>query len=259
VFDSHCHPTDAEDAWEVIGQARLAGVALLCCGYNADANDRVKRLRDRSAALPIALGLHPWFASEPIDPVLALIEREQPTAIGELGLDLWDGPDERVLARQREVLEAQLDLAGRLELPVTAHSRRAVSALLDVARNHRRVRGALHAYGGSFEQLVPFLQLGWFVGVGGAVTRPHARRVRRCASLVPLDRILLETDSPAIGMHGLEPNQVRPVHVLRVAESLAALRGVEVERLVAQTDNNARELFGCDVTELGDPDAWAPP
>jgi TatD DNase family protein len=250
VFDSHCHPTDTEDAWGVIEQARLAGVALLCCGYNAEANDEVRRLRVRCATLPIALGLHPWFASEAIEPVLALIERERPTAIGEVGLDLWGEVDERALARQREVLDAQLDLAASLELPVTVHSRRAVPDVLDAAHNHPGVRGVLHAYSGSFEQLVPFLKLGWFVGVGGAVTRPNARRVRRCASQVPLDRILLETDSPAIGMDGLEPNEVRPVHVRRVAESLAALRGVEVERIVAQSDSNARELFGSDVTEL---------
>ncbi|MBN1608413.1 MAG: TatD family hydrolase [Polyangiaceae bacterium] len=259
MFDSHCHPTDTDDAWDVVQQAYRAGVALLCCGYNADANEQVRRLRARWCTLPIALGLHPWFASEAIEPVLELIEHERPTAIGEVGLDLSGEVDERALARQREVLEAQLDLAARLELPVTAHSRRAAPALLEVARNHSRVRGALHAYGGSFEQLVPFLRLGWFVGVGGAVTRPNARRVRRCASRVPLDRVLLETDSPAIGMHGLESNQVRPVHVRRVAESLAELRGVEVESLVAQTDSNARELFGRDVTELGDLDSWTTP
>jgi TatD DNase family protein len=259
VFDSHCHPTDTLDAWEVILQARAAGVALLCCGYNAEANDQVRRLRTRFPALPIALGLHPWFAREPIEPVLALIERERPTAMGELGLDLWGEVDEHALARQRDVLEAQLDLAARLELPVTAHSRRAASALLDVVRNHSGVRGALHAYSGSFEQLVPFLELGWFVGVGGAVTRPGARRIRRSVSRIPLDRVLLETDSPAIGMEGLEASQVRPVHVRRVAESLAALLGIELEHLLAQTDQNARELFGREVTEIDPLDTAASP
>jgi TatD DNase family protein len=247
VFDSHCHPMDTEDGWDVIQQASRAGVSLLCCGYNADANDQARKFRARSPALPIALGLHPWFASEAIEPVLELIERERPTAIGELGLDLWGEVEERTLARQRQVLEAQLDLAARLALPVTAHSRRAASALLEVVRNHPQVRGALHAYSGSFEQLVPFLKLGWYVGVGGAVTRPNAQRVRRSASLAPLDRMLLETDAPAIGMQGLEPSQVRPVHVRRVAESVAGLRGIDVEQVVAQTDGNARELFGYSV------------
>jgi TatD DNase family protein len=252
VFDSHCHPTDTDDAWGAIQEARSADVALLCCGYNAEANDKVEQLRQRCGRLPIALGLHPWFANEPVEPVLALIERLRPTAIGELGLDLWAELDEHALDRQREVLELQLDLAARLGLPVTVHSRRAVAAVLDVFRNHPRVRGALHAYSGSLEQLAPFLKLGWLVGVGGAVTRPRAHRVRRCASQVPLERILLETDCPAIGMEGLEPHQVRPVHVRRVAETLALLRKVDLDCIVEQTDRNARELFGADVTELGE-------
>lgn len=259
MFDSHCHPTDTDDAWDAIERAREAGVGLLCCGYNAEANERVTELRDRRPSLPIALGLHPWFAGEPVEPVLALIERARPSAVGEIGLDLWAEVGEHTLGRQREVLEAQLALAARLQLPVTVHSRRAVPELLSVARNHPRVRGSLHAYSGSFEQLLPFLKLGWFVGVGGAVTRPRAHRVRRCASQVPLDRIVLETDSPAIGMEGLEPHQVRPVHVRRVAESLALLRGVELECIVEQTDSNARELFGAEATRIRDVKSAPPP
>ena len=167
-----------------------------------------------------------------------------PTAVGEAGLDLWGEEPCHPLALQAKVLEAQLDLAARLGLPVTLHSRKGVDVLLSIVRNYPRVRGALHAYSGSYEQVRPFLDLGYYVGVGGAVTRSRAKRVRRCAATIPLDRIVLETDAPAIGMDGVEPPHVRPAHLPRVLEALAALRGVDRDELEAATDVNARRLFG---------------
>jgi TatD DNase family protein len=248
VFDSHCHPTDLDCPQSAIRAACQQKVALLCCGYNGEANHKVIQLRDRVPQLPIALGLHPWFAGEAVEPTLDLVSREHPTAIGEVGLDLWGDVDEQALDRQRQVLDAQLHLATRLGLPVTLHSRRAAQPLLEVVKNHRGLRGALHAYSGSFEQLAPFLKLGFFLGVGGAVTRSRARRVRDCAARAPLDQILLETDAPSIGMDGVEPADVRPEHVVRVAQSLALLRRVDLSTLIAHTDRNAEQLYGSAVT-----------
>jgi TatD DNase family protein len=192
--------------------------------------------------------LHPWFVSEALEPTLDLISAGHLTAVGEVGLDLWGDVDAEALNRQRRVLDAQLHLATRLGLPVTLHSRRAAQPLLEVVKNHGGLRGALHAYSGSFEQLAPFLKLGFFLGVGGAVTRSRARRVRDCAARAPLDQILLETDAPAIGMDGLEPAAVRPEHVVRVAQSVAAVRHVDLSTVVEQTDRNAERLYGAAVT-----------
>ncbi len=245
MFDSHCHLTDLDDPLGALALAQQAGVrSMLTCGYHAESNAAVLRLRNQVRDLPIAIGLHPWFANEPIEPVLALIEHERPPVIGELGLDLWGEPPPHPLERQMHVLEAQLQLAVRLNRPVTIHSRKAIDAMLSALRNHPGVRGALHAFSGSFEQLRPFLELGMYVGVGGAVTRSRAKRLRRCAQQAPLDRIVLETDTPAIGMDGVEPPHVRPAHLPNVAAALAALRGLPVDQIEAQTDQNARKLFG---------------
>lgn len=245
MFDSHCHVTDIEQPRAVVQQALSSGVqALLTCGYHAESNAAVLALAATYDRLPFALGLHPWYADEPVEPVLALIERSAPTAIGEAGLDLWPGPSMPALSRQVLVLEAQLDLAERLNLPVTLHSRKAVPELLAVLGNHPRVRGALHAFSGSYEQARPFLDRGWYVGLGGAVTRPRARRLRRLAQALPLDRILLETDAPAIGLEGIEPPHVRPAHLPKVLQAIAELRQMAPEELEAHTDANAERLFG---------------
>lgn len=244
MFDSHCHITDIDAPDEALEAAHAAGVAsLLTCGYDEASNALVCALSDRHPELPYAVGLHPWFADQDISPVLRLIEARRPTAIGEAGLDLWGKEPRHPLERQAAVLEAQLDLAVKLDLPVTLHSRKAANALLPILRNHTGVRGALHAYSGSYEQVRPFLELGMYVGVGGAITRTRAKRVRRCACALPLDRILIETDAPAIGMDIVEPPHVRPAHLPRVLNALAELRDIDPLELEAATDNNANRLF----------------
>lgn len=248
MFDSHCHLTDLDAPDQAIDDAKQAGVhSMLTCGYDADSNAKVCALIDRYPRLPHAIGLHPWFVDQDVEPVLRLIESRKPTAVGEAGLDLWGDTPCRPLERQAEVLEAQLQLAVALDLPVTLHSRKAINALLPILRNHPRARGALHAYSGSYEQVRPLLDLGYYVGVGGAVTRSRAKRMRRNATALPLDRILLETDAPAIGMDIVEPPNVRPAHLPRVLHALAELRGIEPAALEEAVDENARRLFKIDL------------
>lgn len=217
---------------------------MLTCGHSLASNQAELSLRDRVPGLSIALGLHPWNADEDVEVALDLIERHQPAVVGEIGLDLWGETPIHPLARQLYVLEAHLHLAKKLNLAVTLHSRKAIEPLLGALRNHPGVRGALHAWSGSYEQLRPFLDLGMYLGIGGAVTRSRAKRLQRVAAAAPLDRILLETDAPAIGMDIAEPPHVRPAHVTRVAEAVAQLRAMDVAEVEARTDANAARLFG---------------
>lgn len=256
MFDSHCHVTDIADPIGVLRDAKRAGVSsLLCCGYHAESNAAVVSLRERVAELPIALGLHPWYVAEPIGPVIGLIEQVRPTAIGECGLDGYErDPEIPPLDAQLPVLEAQLDLAHRLGLPVTLHSRKAVNDVAAVLRNFPGVRGALHAYSGSYEQAKPLLERGWLIGIGGGSTRPGAQRIRRMAARLSLEHLLFETDAPAIGLEGVRPPLVRPRHLIEVVRAFAAWRQVAFEDLVARTDENGLRLFGPGVLA-----EWNPP
>jgi TatD DNase family protein len=246
MFDSHCHVTDIENPERVLLDARRGGVtSLLCCGYHAASNRAVVGLRERVTGLPIALGLHPWYVAEPVAPIIVWIERSWPVAIGECGLDGYErDPEIPSLELQLPVFELQLDLADRLGLPVTVHSRRAVNEVVAMVGNFPRVRGVLHAYSGSHEQARPLLDRGWMVGIGGGMTRPGARRIRQMASSLRLEELLFETDSPAIGLEGVRPPWVRPEHVIDVARAFAELRRLELEEVVCRSDENARRIFG---------------
>lgn len=246
MFDSHCHVTDIEEPIRILAETREAGVqSLLCCGYNSASNAAVLELRRHVPGLPVAFGLHPWYAQEPFAAVRELIESQCPLAIGECGLDGYDrDPEIPPLALQLPILEVQLALATRLCLPVTVHSRRAVTEIIAMARNFPAVRGVLHAYSGSYEQVEPLLERGWLVGVGGAMTRPGAKRIRRMAARLGLNQLVFETDSPAIGLEGVMPPWVRPHHVIEVARAFALLRGLDFEEVVAQADRNAQRMFG---------------
>jgi TatD DNase family protein len=141
-------------------------------------------------------------------------------------------------------LTTQLELAEELDLPVLVHCRNGwellVSALQPFAG---RIRGVLHGYTRPPELAAPFLRIGFYVGIGGALTRETAVRTRRSAAELPLDRIVLETDSPSVGLDGVDPGRTEPCHVRRVAETMAEIRGTTVEEIAEATTNNVHELF----------------
>lgn len=245
VFDSHCHPTDIDDSFSVIRDAVIAGVcSLLACGYHRESNAEVLRLRARIPNLPIALGLHPWYASEPLEPILQQMASERPMAVGECGLDAFEDPSIPPMAVQRVAFESQLSWANDSALPVTVHSRKAAEGVYEIIRRYPKVRGVLHAYSGSYETARKFIDRGWMIGVGGAMTRPNAHRIRKVATQVPLEAMLLETDSPAIGMQDIMPPHVRPAHLGRVVAALAQLRNVPTETVIEVTTANAEGVFG---------------
>lgn len=179
-----------------------------------------------------------------MDVVAELIASSSPTAIGECGLDATKDEAIVPLVEQRKVFERQLEIASQMKLPVTVHSRRAVADVFDMIRGYPDIRGVMHAFGGSYEQARLFVDRGWLIGLGGAVTRPNARRVHGIARRLPLQAIVLETDAPAIGMEGISIPNVRPAHLRRIAAALAELRAIDVSELVDETDKNAKRIFG---------------
>ena len=221
--------------------------SLLACGYNAQSNQAVLGLRQSIPGLPIAIGLHPWFAGEAIDTVAELIASAAPNAVGECGLDAAANDRMPSGAVQRKAFEIQLEVACQTGLPVTVHSRRAVAVVFDMVQNFHDVRGVMHAFGGSYEQAKLFVDRGWLIGIGGAVTRANSLRVHGLARRLPLEGIALETDAPAIGMEGVCAPHVRPAHLPRIAAAIAKLRSIDLAELVNTTDNNAKKIFSLEV------------
>jgi TatD DNase family protein len=256
MIDTHCHlnfPPLSGDVDGVLARATGRGVTqVVVPAYDHASWEPIVALAAAHPACRPALGLHPWLAhADPPggDPAgfrallaAALIEH-RPVAVGEIGLDTritTSGLD-----RQLPLLRAQLELAAEHDLPVILHCRGAFEELLaEIARFDGRLRGVLHAWSRGPELAERFLAAGLHLGLGGAVTRPRARRVRRAAAQAPLERLLLETDAPSIGLEGVLPEDAEPGHVADVAAAVAGLRGLAPDAVAEATTANAQALFG---------------
>jgi len=253
LIDTHCHLTFSplsDDTDAVISRARASGVGnIIVPAYDHQTWSEVLTVAARPN-IHAALGLHPWVADQ-LPPAgnlkQALAEAIAAAgtgvvAIGEIGLDTKiEGPS---LEEQIPVYEAQIELAVDLDLPVILHCRGAFSELLDPIKRHGgKVRGVIHAFTRGPELVQRFHAAGLLFGLGGGVTRENARKVRRGAKVIPLNRIVLETDAPSIGVAGVRPEDTEPRHVADVAAALAELRGDELSAITEATTENAMGLF----------------
>jgi TatD DNase family protein len=257
LVDSHCHLDVREfdaDRADVVARARAAGVrdivvpAIDAAGWPG--------LRDACAGDPhlhACYGLHPLLLDDHedahIEALAAWIEREQPVAVGECGLDYFvDGLDR---ARQMRLFRDQLALARDSGLPVVVHARRAVEDVIIALRDTGGLRGVVHSYAGSEEQARQLCDIGFHIGLGGPVTYARARRLRRIAAAVPIDQLLLETDAPDQPDCESQGQRNEPAKLPRVLVEIAKLRDMAPDDLAAATTANAARLFGFDASSGG--------
>ena len=237
-------------AWAASGGA---GPLVLDPGVEADDLPARRAAAGRHPFLRYAAGI--WPSSEALaDPaahlgrLAAAVETAAATgeavaAIGEGGLDYHhmngDG------AAQRELFSAQVELADRLDLPMIVHSRDAAADTLDVLRSlHPRIPVVLHCYGYGPDELGAFLALGCFISFAGNLSYRSAARLREACAAVPLERLLLETDSPYLNPEPRRGRPSSPFDIERTYEIAARLRSLPVEELAAIVSANARQLFG---------------
>ena len=219
MIDSHCHldfPDYDEDRAEVVERARAAGVSqVLIPGTGSTTWERTRRCAEEHG-LAWAIGVHPWFLEE-----VGELPLEGAAAVGEIGLDRTR-PE---LHRQRRVLRAQLAQARDWGLPVVLHCVKAHAWLLEELRPFAPLRGLLHSWSGSAEQVPPFLELGLCFGFGGVLTWPEAKKARRAALAVPAGRLFVESDGPDQPVASRRPGRSEPLDVVEVVEALERLRG----------------------------------
>ncbi|MCP4290208.1 MAG: TatD family hydrolase [bacterium] len=252
MIDSHCHlnmPPLNRDISGVLARAQKRRVhQVIVPAYDSKSWSEVQQLVCREGLFG-ALGIHPWVADGlnceklKIDLAAAVsLGRKNIVAIGEIGLDTKvKSPD---LSCQLSILEAQLELAVDLDLPVILHCRGAFHELFTALnRFDGAVRGVIHAFTRGPELVQRFHAAGLYFGLGGGITRESARQVHRSARVIPLDKILLETDAPSIGLQGVRPEEAEPGHVAQIAEVLANLRDVSVQDIDDSTTENTRRLF----------------
>lgn len=257
LVDTHVHLnfSDFEGHLpQVAEQWRSAGVAYLIhsCVEPSEFSDIQAIANQFPQELSFAVGLHPLDAAkwtpEMAQQITDLAQSDQRiVAIGEMGLDFFKATNPE---QQGQVFEAQLQVAHQLELPVIIHCRDAAEVMADRMRafwqEHGPVKGVMHCWSGTPEETAWFLDLGLYVSFSGILTfaNKSAAHVKESARMVPSDRLLVETDCPFLSPvphRGKRPNQ--PAYVRHVAETLAEVRGTDLEAIAAQTSQNACDLF----------------
>ncbi len=250
LVDSHSHfdvtEFDGERA-AVHARARAVGVSRqVVPAIDAAGWPKLKQVCGQFPGLHPAYGLHPMFLDahrpEHLDGLRVWIEREKPVAVGECGLDFYiEGLD---VEAQHMYFDAQLRLAREFDLPAIVHARRAVEAVIAAIRRIGGLRGVIHSFPGSKEQAAQLHDLGFLLGIGGPVTYERANKLRKVVASVPLEQLLLETDSPDQPGAGHRGQRNEPAHLIEVLDVIAGLRGMAQEDLAAATTTNAERLFG---------------
>jgi TatD DNase family protein len=251
-IDTHCHfdfPPFQSDEVQSLDRAADAGVGqIIVPAIGSQYFARVVQLAATWPALYGALGLHPIVIEEHTPECLDKLEQQlaarpkKMVAIGEIGLDLYrDNPQ---FDRQETVLEAQLKLAKRFDLPVILHSRRTHDKLAMHLKRHNLPRtGVVHGFAGSLQQAERFIGLGYCIGVGGTITYPRASKTREVMARLPLDSLLLETDAPDMPLNGFQGQPNRPEQAARVFETLCELRPEAPDVIAQALFDNTHRLF----------------
>jgi TatD DNase family protein len=258
IFDSHCHLDDPEfdaDRTQVVARARAAGVlGQLVPAIDFSTWENTRAACATAPGLHAAYGLHPLLLErhrpEHLDELERWIEREQPKAVGECGLDYFvEGLDPDT---QRFYFRRQLGIARAAGLPVVVHARRAFEEAIGELRRLPGLTGVVHSFAGSEEQARQLFSMGFCIGLGGPVTYERARRIRRVATSMPLEFLLLETDAPDQPDSQRRGQRNEPAYLATVLECIAQLRGIDAGEVARASSENARRLFA--IEELA-PDA----
>lgn len=250
MIDTHCHIDETAfdtDREEVIARQRESGVeAMIVPGVNVASIETVMQVcRTHEGYCFPALGLHPEDVKDDWQEQLAIVEqairanRNELVAIGEIGLDYyWD---KTFKEEQQEVLRQQMVLAKELDLPVILHNRESTEDIVRIAKEVGG-RGVFHCFNGSRETAQQILEMGFYLGIGGVLTFKNSKLAEKL-DVVPLERILLETDAPYMAPvpHRGERNESR--HMIHVAERLAQVYNCSIEDIISTTTRNAKQLF----------------
>lgn len=250
LFDTHAHYDDRAfdaDREELVASLPGQGVELVVCpGCNLESSRACVTLAERHPHVYAAVGIHPSDAHEVpagwAAALEALAHHPKVVAVGEVGLDYHWKPIH--FDEQTDVFRAQLALAERLNLPVIVHDREAHRDCLELVKSFPNVRGVYHCYSGSLEDAKTLVKLGWMLSFTGVVTYKNARKSLEVLEWLPLEHIMIETDSPYLSPEPFRGKRNDSTHVYRVAETIAAVKGITVEEAAEATYQNGLRFFG---------------
>ena len=251
LFDTHAHLEWSDfdlDRHEVIRRAVDRGVkGIVNVGYSLDSSRKALELARSNPSIYAAVGIHPHEAysvdPEALESLGNLSRDPKVVAIGEIGLDYYRGLSPRNL--QISAFKAQLELACTLNLPVIIHCREAYSDLLNILQGYKaEVRGIMHCFSGSYETAKQCIALNLYVSFAGPVTYPNARRLERIVRNLPMERLLLETDSPWLAPQPVRGRRNEPSYIIYIAERIAEIKDTSIWDVAESTTRNAEAILG---------------
>lgn len=249
-FDTHAHYDSSKfdaDRDTVLRALPESGVTLVVDpGDNAERSRRAVELAQQYPHVYAAVGWHPEEAENwdenSLPAIRELAKQPKVCAIGEIGLDYyWDATYRE---RQKEMFRAQIELALEMDLPVIVHDREAHGDSLEIVRDYPALRGVFHCFSGSVEMAQELLRRGWYLGFDGPITYKNAARAPEVIRICPMERILLETDSPYLAPVPNRGQRNDSRNLPYIAATVARIKDMPVETVAAQTMENGKKLFG---------------
>lgn len=251
IFDTHAHYDDEafnEDRDAVLTSLAEHGIeAVVNVGASIQTTKNTLELVKKYPFVYGAVGVHPNETAELNDDLMDWLRHvageKKIVAIGEIGLDYyWDEPEPEV---QKYWFVRQLQLAWDVKLPVIIHSRDAAKDTLDIIKAERagELGGVIHCYSYSLEMAKEYLNMGFYLGIGGVLTFKNARKLKEVVEYMPLERIVLETDCPYLAPVPNRGKRNSSLNLPYVVEAVSEIKGVTPEKVIAVTNQNARKMY----------------
>ena len=251
LFDTHAHPTDHRfdsDREELLASMKETGMLCVCVGADMESSAASLELAKRVDGMYASVGVHPHDAKDFTEadvPVLTkwLTQEEKVVALGEIGLDYYYDLSPRDV--QKEVFARQLNLAYELDKPVILHIRDAHGDVIDILRAHknRLPKCVIHCCSASWESAKVYMGLGCMISFAGPVTLKRSVNLHEIAANMPLDRLMIETDSPYLAPEPVRGRRNDPRNVAFICEFIAGLRGMNAQELCDVTRENGKRFY----------------
>lgn len=247
IIDTHCHLNIDEfliDRDDIIKNAVLNQVShMICIGMYEEANIEALNIANQYSNIFATVGIHPSYVNQGYDEtkLRALAKEKKVVAIGEIGIDLFWVKDN--LEVQKEYFKRQLDLSLELKLPVVIHMRESATEIYEILKDYKNLKGVMHCFSEDITWANKFIDLGFYIGIGGPVTYKNNSKAKMVARNIPIDRLLVETDSPFLAPVPKRGKRNEPAYTKYIVEQIALLRGLSPIEVARITTQNAIKLF----------------
>ena len=249
-FDSHAHYNDEkfdEDREELLNEIYRSGVTkIINAGYSLESSRSALEIAKKYNFMYVTSGISPndidLFKKEDLKQIEELANNNKCKAIGEIGLDYYWNTENKDL--QREVFISQIEIANRLELPIVIHTREAIYDTLEILKNNKcNKSGAFHCCPLNKDLVREGLKLGYYISFAGPITFKNSKNAEEIIKMVPIDKILIETDSPYLSPEPLRGKRNDSRNLKHIAKKIAEVKEINLEDVAVATYNNAKKFF----------------